>query len=219
MLTKFGGLRYSCRVPHYLHPNTEDARLYIYKHAPTPENPYQRNVYLNILGEEGHSPWDARYEIVVGDLLDPPVIAKEVLFTALDTLREALHVPEPTGTEKPAPISEVVTPIPLSLGSHKLDLAKEAFLKRGFSYLRGEDNFYHWAENASGDDTDALLWERDGTVWIRSSTPDVRRPAEDTPITDVWDDTGILPPIPADRSTCVRKRCLRCGTENSVHWR
>ena len=197
VLTKSGGLRYSCRVPHYLHPNTEEARLYIYKHAPTSENPYQRNVYLKILGEEGHSPWDARYEIVVGDLLNPPVIAKEVLFTALDTLREALHVPEPLGTEKPAPISEVVTPMPLSLGSHKLDLAKEAFLKRGFSYLREEDNFHHWAENASGDDTDVLLWERDGTVWIRSSTPDVGLPAEDTPITDVWDDTGILPPIPA----------------------
>ena len=199
VLTESGGLRFSCRVPHYLHPNTEEARLYIYKDVPTAEDAYQRDVYLKILGEAGHSPWDARYEILLGDLLNPPVITKEVLFTPINALREELHAPEPYGTEYMKPILQdfiVSTP---SLGSHKLDLGKEALLKRGFSYLREEDNFHHWyrQEVSEDADTDVLLSERDGTVWIRASTSDFGLPKEDTPITDVWDDTGILPPIPA----------------------
>ena len=196
-ITKTGGLRFSCRVPYYLHPNTEEAEPYIYKHSPTPEDPHQRDVYLKILGEEGHSPWDARYEILWGDLLNPPVIAKEVLFASIDALREELHDPDPLGTETLKPTSQVVITSPPSLGSHKLDLAKEAFLKRGFTYLRQENNFYHWTPRVGeGTDTDVLLSERDGIVWIRASTSDVGLPTEDTPITDVWDDTGILPQIP-----------------------
>ena len=197
-LTQSGGLRFSGRVPHYLHPNTEEAKFYIYKDVPTAEDSYQRDVYLEILGESGRSPWDARYEILLGDLLNPPVITKEVLFAAIDVLREELHAPELYGTAHVKPILQdfiVSTP---SLGSHKLDLGKEALLKRGFSYLREEDNFHHWCRQVSEDaDTDVLLWERDGIVWIRASTPDFGIPMEDTPITDVWDDTGILPPIPA----------------------
>ena len=197
VLTKSGGLRFSCRVPHYLHPNTEAARYYVYKDIPTAENTYQRDVYLEILGDEGHSPWDGRYEILVGDLLNPPVIAKEVLFTTIGTFREAFHDPKTLETEKLEPRPQVVIASLPSLGSHKLDLAKEAFIKRRFTYLRQENNFHHWAENASGDGTDVLLWERDDTVWIRASTPDVGLPTEDTPITEVWDDTGILPLFPA----------------------
>ena len=197
-LTKSGGLRFSCRVPYYLHPNTEEARLYIYKHAPTPENPHQRNVYLEILGEEGHNPWDGRYEILLGDLLNPPVIAKEILFSSTDALREVLHEPDPLGTERPKSTSHVVTTLPLSLGSHRLDLAKEAFLKRGFSYLRQENDLHHWTARGSVDTaTDVVLRETDGSVWIRASASDFGLPTEDTLITDIWDDTGILPPIPA----------------------
>ena len=198
VLTESGGLRFSCRVPHYLHPNTEEARPYIYKDVPTAENMYRRDLYLEILGEEGHSPWDARHEILLGDLLNPPVITKEVLFTPVNALREELHAPEPLATGRAEPTRQdfiVSTP---SLGSNKLDLAKEALLKRGFSYLRQADNFHHWCRQVSEDaDTDVLLWERDGTVWIRASTSAVELPTQDTPITDVWDDTGILPPIPA----------------------
>ena len=198
VLTKSGGLRFSCRVPHYLHPNTEEARFYIYKDVLTAEDSYQRNVYLEILGEEGHSPWDNRYEILLGDLLNPPIIAKEVLFTMIDALREELHAPEPLSTEKLESTSLTANLSPPSLGSHKLNLAKEAFLKRGFSYLQKENDFHHWTRNAGEDgDTDVLLWERDGTVWVRASTSAVELPTEDTPITDVWDGTGILPPIPA----------------------
>ena len=197
-LTQSGGLRFSCRVPHYLHPNTEEARFYICKDILSAENMYQRDLYLEILGKAGHRPWDARYEILFGDLLNPPVITKEVLFAAIDALREELHAPEPYGTTRAKPIPQdfiVSTP---SLGSHKLDLAKEAFLKRGFSYLREENNVHHWCrqinENA---ETNVLLWEDNGTVWMCASTSDFGLPMENTPITDVWDHTGILPPIPA----------------------
>lgn len=80
-LSKSGGLRFSCRIPGYLHPNTQQARLYVHKHTPTSENPHQHDTYLEILGEKGYDCWDARYEILLGDLLDPPVISKEVLFS------------------------------------------------------------------------------------------------------------------------------------------
>ena len=196
-LTQSGGLRFSCRVPHYLHPNTEEARLYIYKDVPTAGDSCLRDVYLEILGEAGHSPWDARYEILLGNLLNPPIITKEVLFAAIDALREELHAPEPLATARAEPTQQdfiVSTP---SLGSNKLDLGKEALLKRGFSYLRQEDNFHHWCRQVSDNaETDVLLCERDGTVWIRASTSDFGLPMEDTPITDVWDDTGILTLVP-----------------------
>ena len=197
-LTQFGGLRFSCRVPHYLHPNTKEARFYIYKDVPTLGDSYQRDVYLEILGEEGHSPWDARYEILLGDLLNPPVITKEMLFAVIDALREELHAPERLSTARAESTRQGLIVSTPSLSSHKLDLAKEALLKRRFSYLRQEDNFHHWCRQASENaETDVLLWERHGTVWIRASTSAVELPTEDTPITDVWDDTGILPPVPA----------------------
>ena len=196
-LTKSGGLRFSCRVPNYLHPNSKAVEPYIYKHVPTSENPHQRDVYLEILGEEGHSAWDARYEILLGDLLNPPIITKEVLLASVNMLREALHEPDPLGTEKIRPTLQTVIVSPPSLGSHKLDLAKEAFLKRGFSYLREENDLHYWTQHANKrDDTEVLLSERNGIVWIRASTSNVGLPTEDTPITDVWDDTGILPLIP-----------------------
>ena len=84
-ITQSGGLYFSCRIPHYIHPNTEEARFYIYKDVLSAENMYQRDVYLETLGEEEYSPWDARYEILLGDLLNPPVITKEVLFAAKET--------------------------------------------------------------------------------------------------------------------------------------
>ena len=207
VLTKSGGLRLSCRIPHYLHPNTEEARFYIYKDIPTTEDLYQRDIYLEILGEAGHSPWDNRYEILLGDLLNPPVIAKEVLFASIDALREEIHAPEPLQTGRAKPTQQDFVVLTPSLGSHKLDLAKEALLKHGFSYLREENDFHHWTRNASENtDTDVLLWEQDGIVWIRASTSDVGEPpTEDTPITDVWDDTGILPPGPATELPVSRK--------------
>ena len=187
-LEKSGGLRFSCRVQEYLHPNTEAAKLYIYKDIPTPEHTYQRDVYLEMFGEEGHTRWDARYEILVGDLLAPPVVAKEVFFAPIDALRAKLHEPAPDGTAA----KQIVTRLPQSLGSEHLDFTKETFLRRGFSYVRHETGLHYWTqpEGTIGSE-DVLLSERDGVVWIRALTPDTELPTQPTPVTEVWNDTGI----------------------------
>ena len=192
-ISKSGGLRFSCRIPGYLHPNTKQARLYVHKHAPTPENPYQHDTYLEILGEKGYGCWDARYEILLGDLLDPPVISKEVLFPPIDALRAALHEPSPQSIQ----YEESILDAPYSLGSGKLDLAKEAFFKRGFSYVRQADGVHYWSQQGDrSGSAEVSVWESEGSVWICASTSDTGLPVEATLITDVWNDTGILPPIP-----------------------
>ena len=187
-LGKSGGLRFSCRVQDYLHPNIEAAKLYIYKDTATPEGTYQRDVYLEIFGEEGHTRWDARYEILTGDLLVPPVVDKEVLFAPIDALRAKFHEPAPDDIEP----KQIVTRLPPSLGSEHLDLAREAFLRRGFSYVRREDGLYYWTqpEGTIGSE-DVLLSERDAVVWVRAFTSDTGLPTQSTPITEVWGDTGI----------------------------
>ena len=193
-LSKSGGLRFSCRIPGYLHPNTQQARVYVSKGSPTAENPDQHETYLEILGEHGHSCWDARYEILLGDLLDPPVISREVLLAPLDAFRAKLHALVPQSVEDKARTPDA----PYSLGSAKLDLAKEAFFKRRFSYLRQADGCHYWRrEGMEVGGTEVSLWEDAGGVWIRAATPDVGLPTAATPITDVWNDTGILPPLPA----------------------
>ena len=203
-MSKSGGLRFSCRVLDYLHPNTEQERLYIYKHTPTSETPDQRDIYLEILGEEGYSHWDARYEILLGNLLDPPTIAKEVLFAPIDALRAELHEPIPLEDESLTPVTQNETQeqniatAPASLGSHNLDLAKAAFLKHGFSYVRQENGYHYWVPPDGTIDSEHIsLWESDGIVWVRASTPDAGLPTTSTPIIDIWNDTGILRPIPA----------------------
>ena len=197
-MSKSGGIRFSCRIPDYLHAKTEVSKRYIYKHVPTVENSYHRDVYLEISGEEGYNRWDARYEILLGNLLDPPVIAKEILFAVIDALRAELHDPAPLGDEKTKFTAQAVPIASLSVGSHSLDLAKLAFTKRGFSYVRQDNGFHYWQPaDSKDDDTQVSLWERDGTVWVGASTSDVGLPMEPTPLTDVWDDTGILSPIPA----------------------
>ena len=205
-LTKSGGLRFSCRIQDYLHPNTDEAKQYIYKHTPTSENPYYRDVYLEILGETGYSRWDGRYEILLGNLLDPPIIAKEVLFAPIDVLRAALH--QPASPEEKASESAVqtMTVAPPLLGSHNLNLAKEAFLKRGFSYVQQENGVHHWSlPGGRVGDRDVSLWEQEGAVWVQAFTPDTGLSMEATPITDIWDDTGILPLIAATELPAIDK--------------
>ena len=203
-MSKSGGLRFSCRVLDYLHPNTEQERLYIYKHTPISEISGQRDVYLEILGEEGYSHWDARHEILIGNLLDPPIIAKEVLFAPINALRAELHEPVLLEDESLIPVTKNVeqerniATAPVSLGSHNLDLAKVAFLKNGFSYVGQENGYHYWVSpDSTIDNKHVSLWESDGMVWVRASTPDAGLPTTSTPITDIWDDTGILRPIPA----------------------
>ena len=195
-LTKSGGLRFSCRIPHYLHPSTDAEKSYIHKHTPTSEDSHRRDVYLEIRGEKGHSRWDSRYEILCGNLLDPPVIAKEVLFVPIDALRTVLHEPDPSGEIYSETDSEIATIIPSSLGSTDLDLAKEALLKRDFSYLREDNDFHHWVRYGSeDDDTYISLWKDQGVVWLRASTPNTGLPTKATPITDIWNDTRITSPL------------------------
>ncbi len=193
-ISNSGGLRFSCRIPGYLHPNTKRSRLYVYKGTPTPENPHQHDAYVEIFGEKGHTCWDGRAEILLGDLLDPPVIPQEVLFAPIDALRAVLHEPVPQTLQYIENASEV----PYSLGSNKLDLAKEAFFKRGFSYLRQENGCHYWHRQGSeSGNTEVSLWENERGVWICASTSHIGLPMEATLITDVWEDTGILLPIPA----------------------
>ena len=208
-LSKSGGLRFSCRVPDYLHPNTEKAKLYIYKHTPTPNNPDQRDVYLEIFGEEGYNRWDARYEILLGNLFDPPVIDKEVVFAPIDALRAALHEPDLQKITK----EQITTKVPFSLGSHNLDLAKETLVKRGFSYVRQDNGSHLWTlSHSEVGDKYISLWENEDTVWLQASTPDIGLPTLSTPITDIWDDTGIVPLIPlAGMSTSIKILTVRRG--------
>ena len=133
---------------------------------------------------------------------------KTVLFAPIDALRAKLHEPVPQDIEQNASI----TPAPSSLGSRNLDLAKEALLKRGFSYVRQENGLHHWIQyGGEVNNTDILLWESDGTVWLRTSTPDAGFPVEATPIADVWADTGIASPTLAvtrpvsDKALAVRE--------------
>ncbi|RKU16248.1 hypothetical protein C6503_12505 [Candidatus Poribacteria bacterium] len=193
-LSKSGGLRFSCRIPEYLHPNTQQARLYVYKQALSAEHPNPHEVYLEIFGEKGDTCWDARHEILMGDLLDPPVIPKEVLFAPIDALRAALHDPVPQNLPHKAHAPDA----PYSLGSCKLDLAREVLFKHGFSYLRQENGFHYWNRQADRmGNAEVSVWESEGDVWVRAVTSDTGLPTEATLITDIWDDTGILPPIPA----------------------
>jgi len=194
-MSKSGGLRFSCRIPEYLHPNTEQARLYVHEQTQTAENPNPHEAYIEIRGEKGYNRWDARYEILIGNLLDPPVISKEVFFAPIDALRATtLHKPILQGLQYKEDIPAALH----YLESGKLELAKEAFLKRGFSYVRQEDGFHYWSRRDDGiGSAEVSLWEGEGGVWVRASTSDAGLPTEATLITDVWNDTGILPPLPA----------------------
>ena len=58
------------------------------------------------------------------------------------------------------------------------------------------DGLHYWSRRDGKVDTQVSLWESEGNVWICASTANTGLPVEATLITDVWNDTGILPPIP-----------------------
>ena len=104
-LTASGGLRFSCRIPSYLHPKS--SRIYMY-HRNTDDGRDARtdngsatglpeemesagNIYLAVIGEKGYIPWDARHEILIGDILNPPVISKHILFPIIEAFRSELQ--------------------------------------------------------------------------------------------------------------------------------
>ncbi len=201
-ITKSGGLRFSCRIRDYLHPSTDEAKFFIYKHTPTAENPNHRDIFLEVRGAEGYSRWDMRYEILLGNLLEPPVIAKEVLFTPMNKLRAALHEPGTFQAISPEAVQKSGSLTLPSLGSDNLDLAKEAFLKRGFSYEREENGFHHWKY----EDRYVSFWEDEEIVWVRATVPDNEFPARAVPITKIWDDTGVSMPTPLnDKILAIRE--------------
>ena len=195
-LTRTGGLRFTCRIQDYLHPNTEQDKFHIYTHKNTEDNDTSIDVYLEIIGDKGYSRWDLRYEILFGNLLEPPVIAKEVLFSSINSLRDVLH--KPISPKETFPnMTDVNEP---TFGSIPLDLAKEVLTKRGYSYLQENQGVYHWIRNEqNGTATAVKLWEEQAVVWIQASTPDSGIPITAVPITDIWDDTGISPTKPVDK--------------------
>ena len=118
-----------------------------------------------------------------------------MLFVPIDTLRAVLHEPYLFEEKAMETVPKPTITVPDSLGSDDLDLAKAAFSKRDFSYLREDIGFHHWIQhNSEGDDTHASLWVDQDIVWVRTSTPPTAPPTNAMPITDIWDNTGITPP-------------------------
>lgn len=96
-ISKSGGIRFSCRSPDYVHPRSTEEREYIAKY--NQETGTREALYLEIFGDKGLSRWDARYEIITGDLFDLPVIEDvEALFEIIDNLKSQIHVPAPPKT-------------------------------------------------------------------------------------------------------------------------
>ena len=92
---------------------------------------------------------------------------------------------------------EHIPDAPYSFGSGALNLAKGAFFKRGFFYIRQEGSFHYWRQyDDEIGNTAVSLWENEEGVWVCAATVDTGLPMEATLITDVWKDTGILPPTP-----------------------
>jgi len=99
VLSKSGGVRFCCRTPDYVHPRSTADREYIAKH--NQETGKRETLYLEIFGDKGLSRWDARYEIIIGNLFDLPVISDgDALFEIVDNLKSKIHVPAPPKPEK-----------------------------------------------------------------------------------------------------------------------
>lgn len=96
-ISKSGGIRFSCRSPDYVHSRSTEEREYIAKY--NQETGTREALYLEIFGDKGLSRWDARYEIITGNLFDLPVIEDvDALFEIIDTLKSKIHVPAPPKT-------------------------------------------------------------------------------------------------------------------------
>lgn len=75
-MTDKGGLRFTCRIRDYINPINEG--LYVAD---------QGVPMLVIEGDNSYSLWDARKEIILGDLLRPPDIEKESVFVPINAFR------------------------------------------------------------------------------------------------------------------------------------
>ena len=97
IISKSGGVRFSCRTPGYVHPKKEQMAVATWKN-----HHEHKELYLEIFGEKGLSRYDARYEIYTGSLLKIPVIEHHALFEIVDQLREQIGEPRPEKS-KPTP--------------------------------------------------------------------------------------------------------------------
>ena len=92
IITKSGGLRFSCHTPGYIHPNPKAYREYI---ATWISHNKRKDLYLEIFGEKGLSRYDARYEIVEGSIFEIPTIDHTALFEIINDLRDQIGEPRP----------------------------------------------------------------------------------------------------------------------------
>lgn len=98
-ISKSGGIRFTGRTPNYIHPRNNEAREYIAKYNQETGN--KDALYLEIFGDKGLSRWDARYEIITGDLFNLPVVEDvDALFEIIDNLKSKIHLPAPPKQEK-----------------------------------------------------------------------------------------------------------------------
>ena len=101
-ISKSGGIRFSCRTPGYVRPRNDMqyAAEYDPKNLDEHGNPIRLNLFLEIFGDKSLSRWDARYEIVSGTLLSPPVIDYQSLLDAITPFRDEVQV-DPPKRKKP----------------------------------------------------------------------------------------------------------------------
>ena len=87
-------------------------------------------MYLEILGESGYSRWDGRYEILLGDLLEPPTVTEDVLLAPINLLRAVLHEPSPSSNQVSTTNASDDTEIPSLLPTTALHINKKILAVR-----------------------------------------------------------------------------------------
>ena len=147
VLTQDGDLRFTCRIPDYLHPNTVSDKLYIRKHPPTQPDPMESgDVYVIIKGDKDYSVWDARHEILMGSVFNPPLISSDVLFALLRSFsgrlrcpvwrspdRRRVHTPKALATKdvvKPFAVDEKAVPVSEQLRDIRADRLSPLAIQR-----------------------------------------------------------------------------------------
>ena len=204
-MTKSGGLRFSCRVPDYLHPDTRDARE-TYTSINTHRQQKitnQQDTYLEIIcAEKGYTRWDARYEILLGNLLEPPIIPKEVLFAPIDALTRCSSRTRTAWRRWARSYHPYATIFGVvSTESRKRCVCQARVLlypaRKRFSLLERA------RAGKRGRRACVAVGKRIGPCGSSASTPDAGLPIEARPITDVWNDTGILPTVLCRWTFCL----------------
>ena len=90
VISKSGGVRFSCRTPGYVHQKRDQMAVAVWENHRD-----HKHLYLEIFGEKGLSRYDARYEIFTGSLLDIPVVDHQALLEIVNELRQQIGTPRP----------------------------------------------------------------------------------------------------------------------------